>query len=83
MQDRLTYHNGMQFTTKDRDNDQWSGNCARSSLRGGWWYKSCHHSDLNGRYRYGTSLGSTVWYPLAHGKQNAMKFTEMKLQPRD
>ena len=84
VQDRLTYHNGMKFTTKDRDNDQSSGNCASSSSsRGGWWYKNCLHSDLNGRYRYGTSLGSIVWYPLAHGKQNAMKFTEMKLRPRD
>ena len=52
-------------------------------IHGGWWYKNCLHSDLNGRYRYGISLGSIVWYSLAHGKPNTMKFTEMKLQPRD
>ena len=82
--DQLTYHNGMTFTTKDRDNDQRSGgNCASSSSRGGWWYKNCYHSALNGRYRYGTSWGSIYWHALAHGKQNAMKFTEMKLRPCD
>ena len=59
-------------------------NCASSSLQGGWWYKSCQYSNLNGRYRYGTSSwGTMYWHPLAHGKQNAMKFTEMKLRPRD
>ena len=84
VQDRLTYHNGMQFTTKDRDNDQRSENCASTSLQGGWWYKNCYNSNLNGRYRYGTSnWGTMYWHPLAHGKQNAMKFTEMKLRPRD
>ena len=85
VQDRLTYHNGMQFTTKDRDNDQRSGNCASNSYYyGAWWYKSCEHSNLNGQYRSGTSSwGTMCWHPLAHGKQDAMKFTEMKLRPRD
>ena len=37
--DRLGYHNGMQFSTEDRDNDQWSGvNCA-SLYQAAWWHK--------------------------------------------
>lgn len=32
------------------DNDLWeSGNCAKSHF-GGWWYKSCDESNLNGKY---------------------------------
>ena len=86
VRDRLTYHNGMQFTTKDRDNDKWSSNCATGSDNnyGAWWYNACRGSNLNGRYRSGTSSWGTIyWHPLAHGKQNAMKFTEMKLRPCD
>ena len=44
--DSLSYHS---TSTKDRDNDQWGGNCA-SSYRGAWWYKECHQSNLNGLY---------------------------------
>ena len=41
--DSLTYHNNMQFTTNDKDNDKWSGgNCgvSPSHSSGGWWYNS-------------------------------------------
>ena len=84
-EDTLIRHNGMQFTTKDRDNDQLSGggNCA-TIFHGAWWYQACHGSNLNGRFRYGTSnWGNTHWYPLGDGAVDAMKFTEMKLRPRD
>ena len=50
---RINYggvHNGMNFSTYDRDNDLWSGvNCA-SSHGGGWWYSACRQFNLNGRY---------------------------------
>uniref|UniRef100_A0A182QT95 Fibrinogen C-terminal domain-containing protein n=1 Tax=Anopheles farauti TaxID=69004 RepID=A0A182QT95_9DIPT len=41
---------GMKFSTYDRDNDKSSENCAQEN-HGGWWYKSCGDSNLNGAYR--------------------------------
>jgi len=47
--------NMMQFTTKDRDNDQWRiGNCA-DKRGGGWWFHHCSSANLNGKwYMYGS-----------------------------
>jgi len=74
-------HNNMAFTTKDRDNDRNSGNCAVWNF-GAWWYNSCHHSNLNGKYLgEKVSLGKGAsWY---HFKRNylSLKYTEMKLRP--
>ncbi|XP_064545445.1 fibrinogen-like protein A [Drosophila montana] len=50
--DELSYHNNQKFSTYDRDNDNWnSGNCAsKDKYAGGWWYKHCVGSNLNGKY---------------------------------
>ena len=50
--DSLSYHRGSPFSTKDRDNDANSSNCA-SAYTGAWWYKSCYDSNLNGQYMNG------------------------------
>ena len=44
--DSISHHN---FSTKDRDNDVFSGggSCAVAH-KGGWWYDSCHESNVNG-----------------------------------
>ena len=48
--DSLAYHNGMNFTTMDSDNDLWvTSNCARY-FGGGWWFKACTNSNLNSIY---------------------------------
>jgi len=47
--DSFSHHNGMKFSTLDRDNDQGSGNCA--ALRGGgFWYKYCCQCCVNSNY---------------------------------
>jgi len=50
--DALGGHNGMMFTTYDRDNDPWirssyNNNCAVYN-GGGFWYKSCGNCRVNG-----------------------------------
>ena len=73
-------HDGMQFTTKDRDNDRHSEyNCA-IRFHGAWWYASCHASNLNGEWgstAYGRGLN---WYTKT-GLHKSATFTEMKIKP--
>nr|XP_039273447.1 fibrinogen-like protein A [Styela clava] len=66
--DRMSYHNQQYFTTYDVDNDSNGGNCARQ-FNGAWWYKSCYHSNLNGKYDSHFS-----WV-------GNLSFSEMKIHP--
>ena len=47
--DGMSLHNGMFFTTIDRDHDWWrQDNCASpKDGGGGWWFKDCYASQLN------------------------------------
>ena len=78
--DSLTYHNLMEFTTKDNDNDagNWgsSGNCA-IEFTGAWWYNNCYYSNLNGLYGIDGVRG-IAWY---HWKGYAsLPYVEMKMR---
>ncbi|KAI0214586.1 Tenascin-R, partial [Lamellibrachia satsuma] len=80
--DSLTYHSGEAFSTKDRDNDVYSRHCAQR-YKGAWWYKRCHHSNLNGRYLGGanTAGSSGINWLKFHGYEYSLKKVEMKLRP--
>eukprot|EP00731_Ephydatia_muelleri_P016424 Em0009g848a len=68
--DSLSYHNGMKFTTLDKDNDNWGGaNCA-SQYKGAFWYNNCYYVNSNGEYN-----SYLYWYPLGN-----IKFDEMKIR---
>ena len=79
--DSLSYHNSMQFSTHDRDNDRWSGNCA-SSRQAAWWYKYCDHSNLNGKYLRGANDCNGVRWNSFNTAQGcySLKWSEMKLR---
>ena len=68
-------HNGMYFTTKDKDNDRWaSNNCATDFIgdAGGWWYSLCSHIHINNQYKN--------IHGIYFGKWNSLNFTEMKIR---
>uniref|UniRef100_A0A673AQN2 Fibrinogen-like protein 1 n=1 Tax=Sphaeramia orbicularis TaxID=375764 RepID=A0A673AQN2_9TELE len=76
---------GMQFSTRDQDNDRYiQGSCAQEN-KAGWWFNRCHAANLNGKfYRNGIYTGQSdngvvwgtwkgLWYSLRH--------TTMKVRP--
>ncbi|XP_033726415.1 angiopoietin-related protein 7-like [Pecten maximus] len=77
--DAMDFHNGMAFSTYDRDNDLNSGNCA-ADYQGGWWYRRCYDANLNGRvYINGSdTFQSLVWdYFYQDGQYPHMMTTRM------
>ncbi|KAL4227122.1 hypothetical protein ACF0H5_015095 [Mactra antiquata] len=61
--DSLSYHNGYQFSTYDRDNDVYGTSCAQL-YHGAWWYNHCHYVNLNGDYgnnAFGMGLNWVSW----------------------
>ena len=71
--------NNMAFSTKDRDNDRASYNCA-VYWSGAWWYNGCHNSNLNGKYVGDKSDSRGLKWNRFRGERS-LKFTEMKLRP--
>ena len=67
--------NGMAFTTKDKDNDRWSKNCATDERgnTGGWWHHSCTRININNKLKTHKSVYFSGWASFS--------FTEMKIRP--
>ncbi|XP_034049303.1 microfibril-associated glycoprotein 4-like [Thalassophryne amazonica] len=79
----LTHHNGMKFSTFDKDQDTWSKSCAKVYY-GGFWYGSCHYANPNGIYRWGSdnsvSAVGVVWYHWK-GYYYSLKSIQMQIRP--
>ncbi|KAH8329458.1 hypothetical protein KR074_011014, partial [Drosophila pseudoananassae] len=64
--DTLKYYVNMKFSTIDRDNDLYPGNCAQM-YGGGWWFHKCTYSNLNGKYykdgKRNDNLYGILWSP--------------------
>ncbi|XP_064614078.1 ryncolin-4-like [Liolophura sinensis] len=82
--DSMTYQNGLEFTTYDRDNDYHNTNCA-ATYHGSWWYNKCHYSNLNGLYvhvqdKSKVTASTVTWYHWS-SKYLPLQFSEMKIRP--
>ncbi|KAL3860366.1 hypothetical protein ACJMK2_010502 [Sinanodonta woodiana] len=78
--------NHMKFSTFDRDQDTYYGNCAQT-YGSGWWHNACWAGDLNGKFYNAGPYTSAIhngieWYPWRHtSSRYSMKKTEMKFRP--
>ncbi|KAG8453997.1 hypothetical protein GDO86_000572 [Hymenochirus boettgeri] len=75
----MTIHNGMFFSTFDRDNDGWqhadpNKQCSKED-GGGWWYNRCHAANPNGRYYWG---GYYAWDMAKHGTDDGVVWMNWK-----
>ncbi|KAH9509856.1 Ryncolin-4 [Bulinus truncatus] len=76
--DSIAYQNGMKFSTFDIDQDIFPENCA-VEFQGGWWYKECHQSNLNGLWG-NTEYGRGLNWMTTTGYFGSATMTEMKLR---
>lgn len=76
-------HNGMKFSTKDRDNDNFRTNCAEV-YHGGFWYNGCWAANLNGVYYHTPDYNSTIHDGLEYftwkRTKYSLKMVEMKFR---
>lgn len=72
--DALKYHQGMLFSTWDRDNDATDMNCALIHSAG-WWYNNCQNANLNAEYSQGL-----VWYDTDKLESVHLSRVEMKIR---
>ncbi|OCT59090.1 hypothetical protein XELAEV_18001578mg [Xenopus laevis] len=78
----LGWHNGLPFSTFDKDRDNVTHNCA-NLYKAGFWYRHCHACNLNGRYLKGHNdqyAGGLVWNSWK-GHNYSLKQSEMKIAP--
>ncbi|TRZ15132.1 hypothetical protein HGM15179_011992 [Zosterops borbonicus] len=74
------------FSTRDRDHDlKADTNCAKH-LSGGWWFSTCGHANLNGRYfrsipRQRHERKQGIFWKTWKGRYYPLKSTIMKIQP--
>ncbi|XP_038570783.1 microfibril-associated glycoprotein 4-like [Micropterus salmoides] len=81
--DSFSLHSGQKFSTFDKDQDSWPGNCARSFL-GAFWYNECHSTNPNGVYRWGadkTLFAVGVEWRHWKGNNYSLKAISMKIRP--
>ena len=81
--DSLAFHNGGQFSTWDRDNDNTTDNdCVQNCGRGAWWHTHCCYSSLNAVYhdKSNNKIVGIKWWHWHHAFDYSLKATKMMIQ---
>ncbi|XP_061109766.1 angiopoietin-1-like [Conger conger] len=76
---------GVDFSTRDMDNDNCICKCALM-LTGGWWFDACGPSNLNGLYyMHGQSIGKLngIKWHYFKGPSYSLRATAMMIRPLD
>ena len=79
----MWYSNGDQFSTKDRDNNDYSSRNCAVYQRSGWWHENCTWTNLNGQYyesKQHNNDAAIYWYNWRYSK-SSMKRVDMKIKP--
>ncbi|MCL4152827.1 UNVERIFIED_CONTAM: hypothetical protein GTU68_005204 [Idotea baltica] len=82
--DSLSRQNGQAFSAKDQDNDIDDKRHCADLFRGGWWYRNCHRSNLNGFQHKGpdTPNSEGINWKEFHGLSYSLKSTGLSIRPR-
>ncbi|XP_002741658.1 fibrinogen-like protein 1 [Saccoglossus kowalevskii] len=82
--DSLSYHDGQEFSTPDRDNDKSEPTQCAKTYMSGWWFNNCFHSNLNGVYlKSGENdiiHGGISWTTLKASNISSIKQVTMKVK---
>uniref|UniRef100_A0A3Q0S5G4 Fibrinogen like 1B n=1 Tax=Amphilophus citrinellus TaxID=61819 RepID=A0A3Q0S5G4_AMPCI len=76
---------GMQFSTRDQDNDRYlQGSCAQEN-KAGWWFNRCHEANLNGKFyrrgKYKANYDDGIVWGTWKGLWYSLRHTTMKVRP--
>jgi len=79
----LRIDNGMAFSARDSDRDQWEGDCSMTRGGGGWWYNGCGLANLNGRNLGAgeNSYNGILWFFFANDNRT-FKSSKMMLKKK-
>ena len=78
--DDMSYHNNMQFSTKDRDHDKEGNQHCAQGFTGGWWYKKCHNVHPTGIWGSKDRAKGINWYSITTHTDSLSSIT-MKVTP--
>ncbi|XP_068105258.1 ficolin-1-A-like [Hyperolius riggenbachi] len=85
--DSLSTQKGQAFSTKDQNNDKSdrSGQSCAEYFKSGWWFESCHFSNLNGEYLKGNhdkKGKGIIWYSF-RDNYYSLKSTQIMFRPQN